>query len=250
MKGFHPMMPAKLIEVGRLEDLDDTALVERAQQRDGAAFWLIMKRHNQRLYRVAHGILGDDVETEDVVQEAYARAFAHLSDFRREARLSTWLTRIVLNEALARRQRRRMADARTFEAIHDPTSPFAIITPLSVQAPNPEAATALTEIRLLLERAVNNLPESFRIVFVMRDIEEMSTEETALHLGLRPETVKTRLHRARRLLREQLQDELAAVFTDTFPFAGTRCDGFTQAVLDELAISLRHNAGTLSAASG
>src|SRR5687768_17985007 len=95
------MKPAKPTEAGRLEDLDDVALVERAQQRDGAAFWLIMKRHNQRLYRVARAVLGDDAEVEDVIQETYLRALAHLSEFRREARLSTWLTRIALNEALA-----------------------------------------------------------------------------------------------------------------------------------------------------
>ena len=230
------MKPTKPTEGGRLEDLDDASLVERTQQGDGAAFWLIMKRHNQRLYRVAHGVLGDNAEAEDVVEEAYLRAFAHLNEFRGEARLSTWLTRIVLNEALVRRQRRRIVELRSMEAIHDPAD--ASITPGSARAANPEAATALAEIRRLLERAVDGLPESFRIVFVMRDIEEMSIEETALHLGLRPQTVSTRLHRARRLLREALQDKLATVFSDTFPFAAERCDRLAQSVLDRLGISL------------
>src|SRR5688572_20754471 len=227
------MKAAKPTEAGRLEDLDDASLVERAQQRDGAAFWLIMKRHNQRLYRVAHGVLGDNAEAEDVVEEAYLRAFAHLTEFRGEARLSTWLTRIVINEALVRRQRRRMIELRSMEALHDPAN-------ASARAANPEAATALAEIRRLLERAVDSLPEPFRIVFVMRDIEEMSIEETALHLGLRPQTVSTRLHRARRLLREALQDKLATVFSDTFPFAAERCDRLAQSVLDRLGISLFH----------
>jgi RNA polymerase sigma factor (sigma-70 family) len=231
------MKPAKPTEAGRLEDLDDASLVERTQQRDGAAFWLIMKRHNQRLYRVAHGVLGDNAEAEDVVEEAYVRAFAHLSEFRGEARLSTWLTRIVLNEALVRRQRRRTVELRSMEALHDPAD-ASILTLGSARAANPEAATALAEIRRLLEGAVNGLPESFRIVFVMRDIEEMSIEETALHLGLRPQTVSTRLHRARRLLREALQDKLATVFSDTFPFAAERCDRLAQSVLDRLGISL------------
>ncbi len=231
------MKAAKPTEAGRLEDLDDASLVERAQQRDGAAFWLIMKRHNQRLYRVAHGVLGDNAEAEDVVEEAYLRAFAHLTEFRGEARLSTWLTRIVLNEALVRRQRRRMVELRSMEALHDPAN-ASILTPGSARAANPEAATALAEIRRLLERAVDSLPEPFRIVFVMRDIEEMSIEETALHLGLRPQTVSTRLHRARRLLREALQDKLATVFSDTFPFAAERCDRLAQSVLDRLGISL------------
>jgi RNA polymerase sigma factor (sigma-70 family) len=231
------MKPAKPTEAGRLEDLDDASLVERTQQRDGAAFWLIMKRHNQRLYRVARGVLGDNAEAEDVVEEAYLRAFAHLAEFRGEARLSTWLTRIVLNEALVRRQRRRMVELRSMEALHDPAD-VSILTHGSARAANPEAATALAEIRRLLERAVDSLPESFRIVFVMRDIEEMSIEETALHLGLRPQTVSTRLHRARRLLREELQDKLATVFSDTFPFAAERCDRLAQSVLDRLGISL------------
>lgn len=231
------MKPTKPTEAaGRLEDLDDASLVERTQQRDGAAFWLIMKRHNQRLYRVAHSVLGDNAEAEDVVEEAYLRAFAHLRDFRGEARLSTWLTRIVLNEALMRRRRRRMVES-SMEALHD-AADASILTPGSARAVNPEAATALAEIRRLLEAAVDGLPESFRIVFVMRDIEEMSIEETALHLGLRPQTVSTRLHRARRLLREALQDKLATVFSDTFPFAAERCDRLAQSVLDRLGISL------------
>jgi RNA polymerase sigma-70 factor, ECF subfamily len=231
------MKPASPTEARRLEELDDASLVERTQQRDGAAFWLIMKRHNQRLYRVARGVLGDNAEAEDVVEEAYLRAFAHVTEFRGEARLSTWLTRIVLNEALVRRQRRRMVELRSMEALRDPAD-ASILTPGSARAANPEAATALAEIRRLLERAVDSLPESFRIVFVMRDIEEMSIEETALHLGLRPQTVSTRLHRARRLLREALQDKLATVFIDTFPFAAERCDRLAQSVLDRLGISL------------
>lgn len=224
------MRPVDPTEAVRIEDLDDAALLERAQQRDGAAFWLIIKRHNQRLHRVARAVLDDDTEAEDVLQETYIHAFTHLSEFRAEARLSTWLTRIALNEALGRRrQRRPTVDLKAIEAM---------ATPFSVHGANPEEATALAEIRRLLEHAVDGLPEAFRIVFVMRDIEEMSMEETALLLGLRPQTVSTRLHRARRLLREALRDKLASVFTDTFLFAGARCDRLTQSVLDRLAIRL------------
>jgi RNA polymerase sigma factor (sigma-70 family) len=191
---------------------------------------LIIKRHNQRLYRVARAVLDDDTEAEDVLQETYIQAFTHLSDFRGDARLSTWLTRIALNEALGRRrQRRPVAGVKALEAM---------AAPVSAHKPDPEQATALAEIRRLLESAVDALPEPFRIVFVMRDIEEISTEETALLLGLRPETVKTRLHRARRLLRGALQDRLASVFTDIFPFAGTRCDRLTEIVLRRLEIGL------------
>jgi RNA polymerase sigma factor (sigma-70 family) len=224
------MGPVDPAEATRIEDLDDAALVERAQQRDGAAFWLIIKRHNQRLYRVARAVLDDDTEAEDIVQETYIHAFAHLSEFRAEARLSTWLTRIALNEAVGRRRRRRpTVDLKVVEDMPAPFSPHKS---------DPEEATALAEIRRLLERAVDALPEHFRIVFVMRDVEEMSTEETAVLLGLRPQTVKTRLHRARRLLRETLQDKLATVFSDTFPFAGARCDRLAQFVLDRLGIGL------------
>src|SRR5688572_28720085 len=226
------MRPVDPGEAGRIEDLDDAALAERAQQREGAAFWLIVKRHNQRLYRVARAVLDDDTEAEDVVQETYLHAFTHLSDFRGEARLSTWLTRIALNEALGRVRQRRPTVG--MEAIQSMAAPF------SAHEPDPEAAAALTEIRRLLERAVSSLPEHFRIVFVMRDVEEMSIEETALLLGLQPQTVSSRLHRARRLLRQGLQDKFASVFSDTFIFAGAACDRLTQAVLDRLAVRLSH----------
>ena len=222
--------PAAPAEATRIEKLDDVALVERAQRWDAAAFRLIVKRHNQRLYRVARAVLDDETEAQDVLQETYIHAFMHLSEFRAEARLSTWLTRIALNEALdRRRQRRPMVDLEVIKAMPDPSS---------ADRSDPEAATALADIRRLLERAIVGLPEHFRIVFVMRDVEEMSTEETALLLGLRPQTVKTRLHRARRLLRERLGDKFAGVFTDAFPFAGTPCDRLMQSVLDRLGISL------------
>lgn len=224
------MTPVDPIEPMRIEDLDDAALVERAQQGDGAAFWLIIKRHNQRLYRVARAVLDDDTEAEDVLQETYIHAFTHLSEFRGDARLSTWLTRIALNEALGRRrQRRPTVDVKAIETL---------AAPFSAHDLDPEAAAALTEIRRLLERAVSALPERYRIVFVMRDVEEISIEETALLLGLRPQTVGSRLHRARRLLRQALQDKFASVFTDTFLFAGAACDRLTQAVLDRLAVRL------------
>jgi RNA polymerase sigma factor (sigma-70 family) len=224
------MKPGKTIEPSGFEALDDASLVDRARRREGAAFWLIIKGHNQRLYRVARAVLNDDMEAEDVLQETYIRAFTHLSEFREEARLSTWLTRIALNEALGRRrQRRPTVDMKALEAMAAPSSAHQL---------GPEQAAALADIRRLLERTISGLPEHYRIVFVMRDVEEMSIEETALLLGLQPETVSTRLHRARRLLRQALQEKVAGVFTDTFPFGGARCDRFTQAVLDRLSVRL------------
>jgi RNA polymerase sigma-70 factor (ECF subfamily) len=236
------MSARKTTEPCRLEDLDDAALAERARQLDGAAFWLIMKRHNQRLHRVARAVLEDDTEAEDVVQETYFQAFTHLSEFRAEARLSTWLTRIALNEALGRRRQRRP----TVEVEALDMMP----APLGARTADPEEEAAVAEIRRLLEHAVNDLPEPFRVVLVMRDVEEMSTEETALLLGLPPQTVRTRLHRARRLLRRTLHDKLAAVFTDMFPFAGALCDRLTKSVADRLELPARENALPLDEAVG
>ena len=221
----------------RLEDLDDRFLADRARHRDGAAFRLIMQRHNRKLYRVARSILGDDSEAEDVVQEAYVRAFTNLGEFRGEARLSTWLTRIVINEALGRqRQRRPTIELKDIDGMNDQGESRVIFLPSAGRDADPEAAATRAEVRRLIERAVDGLPEPFRVVFVLRDMEEMSIEETASQLGLRPETVKTRLHRARRLLRQSLDRTLASALADAFPFAGARCARITEAVLRRLGI--------------
>ncbi|WP_262027509.1 RNA polymerase sigma factor [Microvirga sp. Mcv34] len=219
----------------QLDGLDDRALVERARRQDGAALRLIMERHNRQLYHVARSVLRDDAEAEDVVQEAYLRAFTHLEGFRSEARLATWLTRIALNEALERlRKRRPSVDLQQIDTINEQGEARVIYLPSARQDGDPEAAAARAEIRRSLERAIDGLPDPFRIVFVLRDIEEMSIEATAGQLGLRPETVKTRLHRARRLLRQSLHETLSAALTDAFPFAGTRCARITQTVLERL----------------
>ena len=221
-----------------LEVLDDRALVERARNRDAAAVRHIMQRHNRRLYRVARSVLDDDAEAEDVVQEAYARAFTHLDGFRGEAQLSTWLTRIALNEALGRLRRRRlMVGLNQIDTINDQGEARVIYLPSVHQDSNPETAAARAEVRRLLERAVDELPDTFRMVFVLRDIEEMSIEETASQLGLRPETVKTRLHRARRLLRQSLDKTLSSAVGDVFPCAGARCNRITTVVLGRLGLS-------------
>jgi RNA polymerase sigma-70 factor (ECF subfamily) len=196
-----------------------------------------MQRHNRRLFRVARSVVDDDAEAEDVVQEAWVRAFTHLDGFRGEARLSTWLTRIALNEALGRlRQRRVTVGLNDIDAIDDQGETRVIYLPSAARESDPEAAAARAEVRQLLERAVDQLPDAFRTVFVLRDIEEMSTEETAAHLGLRPETVKTRLHRARRLLRQSLARTLSDAAGEVFPCAGARCARITEAVLERLRL--------------
>jgi RNA polymerase sigma-70 factor (ECF subfamily) len=215
---------------------DDAELVRRALARDDTAFRTIMERNNRRLYRVARGILRNDTEAEDVVQEAYVSAFTHLDDFRGDSSLATWLARITMNEALGRLRRERMAiDLDTFEAQR--TEAQIIQFPQAVTSDDPERTMAQREILQLVERATDNLPEIFRIVFITRVIEGMSVEETADLLGLRPETVKTRLHRARRLVREQLDKQIGPVLMEAFPFAGKRCERMTNAVIQRLGFS-------------
>jgi RNA polymerase sigma-70 factor, ECF subfamily len=223
--------------VAGLDALDDRALVERARNQDGAAVRLIMQRHNRRLYRVARGVLHDDAEAEDVVQEAYVRAFTHLDGFRGDAQLSTWLTRIALNEALGRlRRRRMMVELKDIDTFNEQGEDRVIYLPSARGDSDPEAAATRAEVRRLLEQAVDRLPVPFRMVFMLRDIEELSVEETASHLGLRPETVKTRLHRARRLLRQSLDRTLSSAVGELFPCAGARCARITEAVLIKLGL--------------
>ncbi|MCY7354178.1 MAG: RNA polymerase sigma factor [Lysobacter sp.] len=227
--------PALAIDYAALED---GALVELTRQGHREAFRHVMQRCNQRLFRVARAVLNDDAEAEDVVQAAYLHAFEKLATFRGEAALLTWMTRIVLNEAYGRlRQRRPTVDLDQIEA-----SQFedgrVVAFPSKFGNEDPAAAVAREQIRRLIEHAIDDLPEPFRIVFVMREIEECTVEETAFALDIRPETVKTRLHRARRLLRTALHGTLSATLTDAFPFLGPRCDRMTAAVLERLHCSV------------
>lgn len=217
------------------DGLGEAELVRRAQAGDGEAFRAIMQRGNQRLFRIARGIVRDDGEAEDVLQEAYTRAFAAIGGFRGEAGVMTWLTRIVLNEARGRLRRRRpMAPLDQIEAAQMEGADI-IPFPTAFGGGSPEADAARAQIRGLIEHAVDDLPEAFRIVFMMRDIEDCSIEETAATLGLKAETVKTRLHRARRLLRAALDAKLATTMVEAFPFLGARCSRITEAVLARLA---------------
>jgi RNA polymerase sigma-70 factor, ECF subfamily len=214
--------------------LSDAALVERARLRDPLAFRTIVERNNQRLYRIARTILTDEAEAEDVVQESYLRAFEGLSQFREESLLSTWLTRITINEALGRKRKRRATvGVEAIEAAQQESAQIIRFPHMNTQS-DPERSAAQHEIRQLLERAIDALPEPFRVVFVMRDVEELSIEETAALLAIRPETVKTRLHRARRLLRQSLDTEMATTLKGSFPFAGARCARITEAVLSRM----------------
>ena len=226
------------------DGLGEAELVRRAQAGEGDAFRVIMQRGNQRLFRVARGVVRDDGEAEDVLQEAYVRAFAAIGGFRGEAGVMTWLTLIVLNEARGRLRRRRpMVGLERIEAAQMDGAEV-IPFPNAFGTASPEADAARAQIRGLIEHAVDDLPEAFRIVFIMRDIEECSIEETAANLDLKPETVKTRLHRARRLLREALDARLASTMVEAFPFLGARCSRITEAVLARLAAEGRLAAGS------
>ena len=213
----------------------DAELVARARARDEAAIRSIMQANNRRLYRLARGILRNDSEAEDVVQETYVRAFTHLEQFRGDSSLATWLARIAMNEALGRLRRQRASvDLNTLAP--GVLEAQIIQFPLSAPSEDPEKSMAQREIQAVVEHAIDELPEAFRIVFITRVIEGMNVEETADILGLKPETVKTRLHRARNMLRENVEKKIGPVVMEAFPFAGKRCERLTDAVVKRLGL--------------
>lgn len=219
----------------RLADADDEYLVELARQRDEAAVRELIRRHNQRLFRTARSVVRNDAEAEDVVQAAYVKAFTHLDGFRGEAQFSTWLTRIALNEAIARLRRRRpTTDIEALDRIDARSSAEIIQFPSITPTLDPETEMARGEVREILERAVDELPQGFRSVFVLRDVHGLSIEETANQLALKPETVRTRLHRARKMLRLAIETQMAGAFSSLFPFDGARCAHMADRVLGEL----------------
>jgi RNA polymerase sigma-70 factor (ECF subfamily) len=213
----------------------DAELVRRALARDEAALRAIMQANNRRLYRLARGILRSDSEAEDVVQETYVRAFTHLESFRGESGLSTWLSRIAINEALGRvRSERPRVE---WSAVPEAALQAEIIPfPHASASADPEKSMAQREIQRVVEHAIDELPEVFRLVFIARVMEGMNVEETAELLDIKPETVKTRLHRARTMLRDNVEKKIGPVVLDAFPFAGPRCDRLTRAVLNRLGI--------------
>ena len=222
------------VRKANLAALDDAQLVRRGLQRDGDAFATIMQRHNQRLYRIARSVLRNSVDAEDAVQEAYVAAFTHLATYRRESPLVAWLSRIVMNEALGRLRRKPAAtDFAPLEAVPEAE---IIQFPSSATNEDPERTMAQRQILQLVENATDALPEVYRVVFVTRVIEGMSVEETADLLRIKSETVKTRLHRARQLLREQLNKQIGPIMMDAFPFAGRRCERLTAGVLERLGL--------------
>jgi RNA polymerase sigma-70 factor, ECF subfamily len=236
----HPMVmsaiPAAIGGSGELE------LIERARRDDLQAIEALMRRYNRRLYRTARAILRDDAEAEEAVQDGYLQAFRGLKGFRGESAFSTWLTRIVANEALMRRRRH----ARHAQIVPiDYESGEARMAETASDAPDPEREAMNGEMRALLERRIDALPELYRAVFMLRAVEELSVEETAAALELPEATVRTRYFRARALMRGALEHDLESAMGGAFGFAGERCDRIVAKVLERYGpISCRRSPET------
>lgn len=222
--------------------LTDTALIQRIASGNDAAFEQLMRRYNQPLYRTARSILKDDTEAEDALQDAWLQIYRVINSFRGEAQLLTWLTRIVANEALARlRKQKRRAEIipLTGEVRQDVlTKEDPMLDHATDTTELPEASVLRDEVRRLIECKIDGLPDVFRTVFVLRELEDMTIEEVATSLGIPPATVRTRYFRAKGLLREALAREIDFNLENAFGFAGDRCDRIVAGVLARLGHSL------------
>ncbi len=211
----------------------DAELAAQAASGDEAAFERIMRRHNRLLFRTARSILKSDAEAEDALQEAYLRAWRALGSFRADARLSTWLVRIVINESLAR-LRRRGAEVLALDSTLDPEGPSMEDVMEGNPDDRPDRAAMRAELRQSMEARIDALPEAFRTVFMLRAVEELSVEDVAAALGLPESTVRTRFFRARGLLREALARDVDRAMGDAFSFDGERCDRIVAGVMARL----------------
>ena len=210
--------------------MTDEEVIQRVRAGETALFEVIMRRYNQRLYRVCRSILGNDAEAEDVTQEAYVRSYIHLDQFDGRAKFSTWLTRIAVHEALARaRKRQRIVEMDVASESMEGRMK------LESKAPSPEQEVLTDTMRIVLERAVDRLPETYRSVFMLREVEGLTTTETAECLDLTQEAVKVRLHRARSLLRKDIYAQTGAATVSAFQFMGSRCDRVVSAVMERIA---------------
>jgi RNA polymerase sigma-70 factor (ECF subfamily) len=213
-------------------DDSDLGLARRVAAGEAVAFERIMRRHNRMLFRAARAILHDDAEAEDCLQTAYLLAYRAIGKFAGDSRLSTWLARIVINEAIARS--RRIARRGVEVPIDQPADADAPALTLVSGAPGPEEEVMRDEMRRLIEKRIDALPEAFRLVFVMRAVEEMSVEETAAMLAIPEATVRTRFFRARGLMRDALAREIDLSVNDAFAFDGARCDRIVASVLNRI----------------
>jgi len=212
---------------------DDHAIVRRIVAGDRAAFEVLMRRHNRRLYRLARATLRDDAEAEDALQDAYLRAYRSLSQFRGDAALSTWLSRLVLNECYGR-LRRHARRENVVPIVSSNTADIDIEAMHPSDSEPPDSAVARAEMRALIERKLDELPASFRTVFILRSVEELSVEETAQCLEIAEATVRSRHFRAKSLLRESLAREIDVAGSELFGFAGARCDRIVANVMSRI----------------
>ncbi len=222
-----------MITVANADAMSDEDVVRLILAGEITLFEILMRRYNQRLYRVSRAILGDDSEAEDVMQDAYVRAYTHLNQFSGQAKFSTWLTKIAVHEPLARVRRRSR-----FVGIE--LAPKSWREGMGVsKTPDPEQQLLTGELKAVLEAAVDSLPETYRSVFMLREIEGMSTAETAECLDISEETTKTRLHRARALLREEIYSRIGIATVDAFRFDAPRCNRIVSAVFDRIRSLLK-----------
>ncbi len=214
------------------DDRPEAELVALARIKDEAATRELIRRCNRQLFRVARGILHNDSEAEDVVQAAYVTAFTRLAEFRGEAAFATWVTRIAMNEAYGRlRRQARIVDLSEYRKEAEGGTTNIMRPPPTT----PEAELGRAQIHAFLERAIDALPETLRLTYVLRDVQEMTTREVADLLTINPITVKTRLFRARRRLRDDIKQNLATEFSGVFPFDGARCSGMADRVVRALS---------------
>jgi RNA polymerase sigma-70 factor, ECF subfamily len=224
------MVYESVLDLPAWADVQDEEIVERIRAGETVLYEILMRRHNQRLYRVAVSILRNDSEAEDVMQEAYVRAYTHLNQFAGDAKFSTWLTKIAVHEALSRlRERGRTED---LDLILETN--IHVMANAQKTTRDPEKQAYGEELRVVMERAISALPDTYRSVFVLRAIEGLNVAETAACLELSLETVKTRFHRGRSLLRQELQREAGVTAAQAFPFHLSRCDRIVEAVFKRI----------------
>jgi RNA polymerase sigma-70 factor (ECF subfamily) len=244
------MSSVQPIPASSLSREDDAGLAERIGRGDHAAFETLMRQHNGKLFRIARSILKDDSEAEDALQDAYLDAYRHIADFRGGAQLATWLTRIVINQALMRLRRQKRNPVVVPFGEHDGREPEHRVGAVADdKMESPPTATLRAEVRRILERRIDELPVAFRTVLVMRDVEDMTVQETAECLSIPAATVRTRLFRARALLREALARDMDLGTVDVFGFAGERCDRIVAATLARARALLTVQPATSSSAS-
>lgn len=221
-----------VLERASAEGWTDEEVVQRVRAGETALYEILVRRYNQRLYRVARAIMRNDGEAEDVMQDAYVRAYVHLGQFEGRSGFGAWLTKIAVHEALARLRKQQRLQPLEEDGGEGETTVAAV-----ENSPSPEQQASNAELGRLLEEALLSLSEEYRTVLMLRDIEEMSTAETADALSLTEENVKVRLHRGRAMMRKTLQERVGTASKEAFPFMGMRCDRMTALVMERIADS-------------